>query len=69
MRHVPAEVTTMTAALMAQRIRAVLNGDASSAGWMDLLDLKHGQWMRVAAPLAPDDELIASAVARGRRNA
>jgi adenylyltransferase/sulfurtransferase len=69
MRQVPAEVTTLTAALMARRIRAVLNGDASDASWMDLLHLEHGQWMRVAAPMAPDDELIASAVARGRRNA
>lgn len=69
MRLVPAEVTTMAAALMAQRIRAVLKGDASSARWMDLLDLEHGQWMRVAAPVAPDDELIASAVARDHRTA
>lgn len=69
MRQVPAEVTTMAAALMARRIRAVLNGDASSARWMDLLHLEHGQWMRVAAPMAPDDELIASAGTRGRRNA
>lgn len=69
MRQVPAEVTTLTAALMARRIRAVLNGDASDARWMDLLHLEHGQWMRVAAPMAPDDELIAGTAARGGRNA
>jgi adenylyltransferase/sulfurtransferase len=68
MRQVPAEVTTLAAALMARRIRSVLNGDASDACWMDLLHLEHGQWMRVAAPVAPDEELIASAMARGRRN-
>jgi hypothetical protein len=36
---------------------------------MDLLDLRHGQWLRIAAPAAPDEELLATARAQGRREA
>jgi len=65
MRSVPAEVTTVAAALMGKRIRALLNNDTSHARHMDLLDLRHGHWLRIAAPEAPEDELLASGSDQG----
>ena len=69
MRSVPAEVTTVAAALMGKRIRALLDNDPAQARYMDLLDLRHGQWLRIAAPAAPDEELLATARAQGRGEA
>ncbi len=62
MRRVPAWVTTLAAARMAQRIHAVCNGDHSHARILDLIDTENGSWMRFNAPQGLDyDELIASA--------
>ncbi len=69
MRSVPAEVTTVAAALMGKRIRALLANDTSHARHMDLLDLRHGHWLRIAVPESPADELLASARGQGRGEA
>ena len=52
MRSVPAAVTTMAAALMALRIEALLQGDDTLVGVMDLVDCAHGRWMRIMGPEA-----------------
>lgn len=59
MEHVPITATTLAAALMAGRIKALLQGDHRRAQLMDLLDVEQGSWMRISAPLPPDDDLIA----------
>lgn len=62
MRRVPAWVTTLAAARMAQRIQAVCNGDHSHAQLLDLIDAENGSWMQIRAPQGMDRyELIASA--------
>lgn len=52
MRSVPAAVTQMAASLMAARIEDLLGGGDGSAGIMDLLDIGHGRWLRIAASAA-----------------
>lgn len=61
MRTVPAAVTTLAAARMAQRISAVLQGQQQEhAAHMDVIDTLHGGWMRFRAPHPTfNDELIA----------
>jgi molybdopterin/thiamine biosynthesis adenylyltransferase len=54
MQQVPAAVTTMTAALMALRIRDIINGGSGLVGMMDLVDGEHGRWMRIQGPDAGD---------------
>jgi molybdopterin-synthase adenylyltransferase len=56
MQQVPAAVTTLTAALMALRIRDILNGGSGLAGVMDLVDPDHGRWMRIQGPGAGELE-------------
>lgn len=50
MQQVPAAVTTLTAALMALRIRDIINGGSGLDGKMDLVDAEHGRWMRIQGP-------------------
>lgn len=52
MREVPAEVTTLAAAHMALRIRALLAGDKEGGAVLDLIDVRNGPWMRIQAPEA-----------------
>jgi molybdopterin/thiamine biosynthesis adenylyltransferase len=60
MSHVPVAASAMAAALMARRIMALLAGDHSLNGSMDLLDLDHGRWITLKASQPPgQDELIA----------
>jgi molybdopterin/thiamine biosynthesis adenylyltransferase len=60
MRDVPVHVPQLAAALMARRIHAWLAGDQGPAAVMDVVDLRHGSWMRIAAPRPPvNDDLIA----------
>ena len=60
MRRVPAHVTTLAAAVMARHVDALLQGDHSLAGMLELIDTGSGRWLRIAAPTAPqDEELIA----------
>ena len=60
MRQVPAHVTTLAAAVMARHVEALLLGDHSLAGMLELIDTGSGRWLRIAAPTAPqDEELIA----------
>ena len=60
MRQVPAHVTTLAAAVMARHVEALLQGDHSLAGMLELIDTGSGRWLRIAAPAAPqDEELIA----------
>ncbi len=62
MRRVPAWVTALAAARMAQRIHAVCSDDHSHARILDLIDTENGSWMRFNAPQEfNDDELIAIA--------
>lgn len=61
MRNVPAHVTTLAASVMARHITALLVGDRSLAGVLELIDTAEGRWMRIAAPASPfDDDLIAT---------
>jgi molybdopterin/thiamine biosynthesis adenylyltransferase len=50
MQQVPAAITTLTAALMALRIRDIINGGSGLVGVMDLVDGEHGHWMRIQGP-------------------
>ena len=61
MQNVPVMVPNMAAALLAWRISDLINGGNGGADHMDICDLKHGRWMRIAPPQQPDDpELIAA---------
>jgi molybdopterin/thiamine biosynthesis adenylyltransferase len=60
MRAVPVHITALCASVMAMHARALVLGDHSLAGHVDLIDPRTGRWLRIAAPVAPhDDELIA----------
>lgn len=50
MRRVPASVTTFAAAVMAEHVAALLRGDASRAGILELVDTYTGTWLRIAPP-------------------
>jgi hypothetical protein len=52
MQQVPASITTIAAALMVMRIEDLIRGGHGHAGMMDLLDIKHGRWMRIMGPEA-----------------
>ena len=68
MRNVPVMVPNMAAALMAYRISDLINGGNGGADRMDVCDLKHGRWMRIAPPRPPGDtEFIAIEQQRGSR--
>jgi molybdopterin/thiamine biosynthesis adenylyltransferase len=54
MTSVPVEVASMTAALMMRRIRRIIEG-GSLLNAMDVMDLDHGHWLRIA-PFDPDAE-------------
>lgn len=60
MRQVPASVTAFAGALMAQHITALIKGDRSRAGILELIDTRDGRWLRIVPP-APErgSELIA----------
>jgi molybdopterin/thiamine biosynthesis adenylyltransferase len=62
MRNVPIVVPTLTAALMAARITAVLAGDRRGAASMDLLDPVEGKWYRIAPPGAVGEPEFIAAV-------
>lgn len=62
MRRVPAWVTTLAAARMAQRIHALCSGDHAHARTLDLIDTENGSWMRFNAPQGlGHEELFAAA--------
>jgi hypothetical protein len=45
---------------MARHVEALLQGDHSLAGMLELIDTGSGRWLRIAAPTVPqDEELIA----------
>lgn len=50
MRQVPASVTAFAGALMAQHITALIHGDRSRAGILELIDTRDGRWLRIAPP-------------------
>ena len=54
MTNVPVEVPAATAALMIRRIRAIMEERPIQRS-MDVLDLEHGHWLRIA-PFDPDAE-------------
>ncbi|MBX2979652.1 MAG: ThiF family adenylyltransferase [Flavobacteriales bacterium] len=63
MQQVPAHVTTLAAAVMAEHINAIIQGDRSRAGVLELIDVGDGRWLRIRAPRPlQDDELIADSV-------
>jgi molybdopterin/thiamine biosynthesis adenylyltransferase len=66
MREVPAAVTTIAAACMAMRIQAVLSGDHSTTHLLDLIDARHGNWMRIHAPGPVNDEDLIAGIAQAR---
>ncbi|MBK6831089.1 MAG: ThiF family adenylyltransferase [Flavobacteriales bacterium] len=51
MRRVPASVTAFAGALMAEHILALVNGDRSRAGILELIDTRDGRWLRLAPPV------------------
>lgn len=60
MRRVPASVTAFAGALMAEHISALIHGDRSRAGILELIDTRDVRWLRISPP-APErgSELIA----------
>lgn len=69
MQQVPPHVTTLAAAVMVEHINALMQGDRSRAGALELIDVADGRWLRIRAPRPlRDDELIADSVA-GMANA
>ena len=60
MRAVPAHITALCASVMAMHAQSLILGDRSHAGQLELIDPHTGRWLRIAAPMPPqDDELIA----------
>jgi hypothetical protein len=60
MQQVPPHVTTLAAAVIAEHIDALMQGDRSRAGVLELIDVGDGRWLRIRAPRPlRDEELIA----------
>ncbi|HRH36754.1 MAG TPA: ThiF family adenylyltransferase [Flavobacteriales bacterium] len=68
MRAVPPSVTAFAAALMYDRVAALLNNDRSHNNMLDLIDTSTGHWMRLAPPeTEPQGELLADRTAPALR--
>lgn len=51
MRSVTPSVTTMAACLMYEQAAALLSGDRSRAGTLELIDMRTGSWWRIQPPV------------------